>query len=56
MHVHLSLKLDASTLILVYEPSEVEVSRHFEQLLKDLPGTVSVVDRLLTHQELQVLV
>lgn len=40
---------------LVFRPPVAEFVRHFDNVLRDLPNTIAVVQRLVTHPDLEVL-
>jgi len=39
---------------LVFRPPVADFIRHFDNMLRDLPNTIAVVQRLVTHPELEV--
>lgn len=39
---------------LVFRPPVAEFVRHFDNVLRDLPNTIAVVQRLVTHPDLEV--
>ena len=52
--VDMTLLLSSSGDDLVFKPPVADLVRHFDNVLRDLPNTIAVVQRLLTHPELEV--
>ena len=52
--IDMALVLNSSGDDLVFVPPVAEFVRHFDVVLRDLPNTIAVVQRLVTHPELEV--
>ena len=52
--IHMSLLLSSDGDDLVFRPPVADFVRHFDNMLRDLPSTIAVVQRLVTHPELEV--
>ena len=52
--VDMTLLLSSSGDDLVFRPPVADLVRHFDNVLRDLPNTIAVVQRLLTHPDLEV--
>ena len=52
--IDMSLVLNGNGDDLVFVPPVADFVRHFDAVLRDLPNTISVVQRLVTHPELEV--
>lgn len=52
--IKMSLLLDNTGEDLVLRPPVADFIRHFDNMLRDLPNTIAVVQRLVTHSELEV--
>lgn len=52
--VDMTLLLSSSGDDLVFRPPVADLVRHFDNVLRDLPNTIAVVQRLLTHPGLEV--
>ena len=52
--VDMTLLLSSSKDDLVFRPPVAEFVRHFDSMLRDLPTTIAVVQRLVTHPDLEV--
>ena len=53
--VDMTLLLSSSSDDLVFRPPVADLVRHFDNVLRDLPNTIAVVQRLLTHTDLEVI-
>ncbi len=52
--IDMSLLLNGDGDDLVFRPPVADFVRHFDNMLRDLPNTIAVVHRLVTHPELEV--
>ena len=52
--VDMTLLLSSTGDDLVFRPPVADLVRHFDNVLRDLPNTIAVVQRLLTHPDLEV--
>lgn len=52
--VDMTLLLNSDGDDLVFRPPVADFIRHFDNMLRDLPNTIAVVQRLVTHPELEV--
>ena len=52
--VDMTLLLSSDGDDLVFRPPVADFIRHFDNMLRDLPNTIAVVQRLVTHPELEV--
>ena len=52
--IDMTLLLNSDGDDLVFRPPVADFIRHFDNMLRDLPNTIAVVQRLVTHPELEV--
>ena len=52
--IDISLLLNAAEDDLLFRPPLADFVRHFDNMLRDLPNTIAVVQRLVTHPDLEV--
>lgn len=53
--IDMTLLLNSSGDDLVFRPPVADLVRHFYSVLRDLPNTIAVVQRVLTHPDLEVV-
>ena len=52
--IRLTLLLDAASDDLLFDPNPLDICGFLDRTLREMPATAGVVQRLLTHDELQV--
>lgn len=52
--IDMTLLLNSGGNDLVFRPPVADLVRHFDSVLRDLPNTIAVVQRVLTHPDLEV--